>query len=155
MKKRLALIVPMVLAAVLAFAGPALALTYGSKASPIKAENNSDAGNAWFYGTMSVRSGIALRNAYHFRDSAPGGNSAFVTTRYYWYQTCNGSPNTWCDLGGADRSSETTSGDWLSEADEHTLEGSGDRGRMESHVCENQAWAPDDCSKNVLGTFSY
>jgi hypothetical protein len=156
MKKRAALVAPLVLGLLLAVAAPALAaMNYGSVSNPIKAESASDDGNAWFYGTMRVRDGQALRNAYHFRDSAPGGNAAYVTTDYLFYKICTSESPKWCDTYDTDRSSETTSGDWLSEADEHGLDGVADRGRMKSRVCEKQAWAPDDCSNYVIGTFDY
>ncbi|WGL50441.1 hypothetical protein P5P86_10725 [Nocardioides sp. BP30] len=158
MRRRLALLAPAALGLVLAAGSPALALTYGTQAHPIRAEDSSDDGNAWFYGSMYVNNGQTLHNAYHFRDSAPGGNAAYVTTSYYFYENCSYDPDDgsgWCDVGGSDRSSETTSGNWLSEADAHDLDPGADRGRMKSRVCEKQAHAFDDCSKYVIGTFSY
>lgn len=155
MGRRFSLIAPLLLGLVLALAAPALAKSYGSKAHPIRAEDASDDGNAWFYGRMSVYNGQFLRNHYHYRDSKPGGNSAFVTTHYYFYRQCDGGVVEWCDTHHEDRSSETTSGKWIQANDYEPLKESADRGRMVSKVCENQAWAPDDCSRNVIGTFSY
>jgi hypothetical protein len=152
-----ALMVPAAMAAILALGGPALAasVSYGSQSNPVKASEHSDAGNAEFYGAMSTKSAAYLYNSYNFRDSAPGGNSAYVTTDYEFLKTCNGTPNVYCPVSGGDTSSQTTSGTWIPESDQHVYDGNSTSGRMKTRVCEKQAHAIDDCSNYRIGTFSY
>ncbi|MGL5827441.1 MAG: hypothetical protein ACRCYU_21930 [Nocardioides sp.] len=148
--------IPLVLVAMLglAWAGPAFAVRYASHASPVRAESNSDDGNDWFHGRMTVVDFTSLRNRYHYRDSAPGGNKAYVTTRWFYYTTCTNGLPCW-DGPSGDRSSPTDSGEWFWASDYDDLENSADRGRGSSEVCEEQSFEPDDCSKLVTITLDY
>lgn len=144
-------------AAVLAFAGPAFAVSstsYGSKAHPVKAEAGSDDGNAWFYGTAKVHQHTHLRNSYQFRDSARGGNAAYVETEWAYWVTCIDGSACWDESGG-DQSKRDKSGKWKSGVDYDLLDSTADRGRANARVCEDQAHAIDDCSRWVVNTLSY
>lgn len=145
----------LIAAAVLGFAAPAYAASvyYGSASAPVKAENNSDDGNAWFYGAVAVHQATWLRNRYWYRDSAPGGNAAYVKTDWTFYKPCGGGM-CWLEDSG-DRSSDTKSGDWILGEDFVDLDYNADRGRAYTRVCENQNNSPDPCSKNVVATLSY
>jgi len=142
----------------LGLAAPAFAASsvyYGSSSAPIKAENNSDDGNAWFWGAAAVIDHTWLRNRYWFRDSAPGGNKAYVTTTWsFWQADCYG--GSYCfSYDSMDRSSETNDGSWHVENDYVDLAGDSETGRAATRVCENQNNSPDACSKYVYATLKY
>ena len=143
------------LAAVLGFASNAsgAGIYYGSAKAPIKAEDNSPAGNAWYYGAFGIIENTWIRNRYWYRDSAPGGNKAYVDT--VW-MTCTppvvGGGSCWEDAG-YDRSSNTTSEKYVLGEDWDGLDFIADKVRGRSHVCEDQNNAPDDCSRYSVGTF--
>lgn len=149
--------VPLVLAcaAVLAWAGPAYAVSYGSKSSPVKASDNSDNGNAWFYGNVTVADQVALRNGYFYRDSYSDGNPVYVQTNWYYWLPCTDG-KTCFDDSGSDQSPRI-GGDqgWVHDADYDDLDSRSDKGRALTKVCEDQAWSPDPCSKNVTITLGY
>lgn len=139
----------------LGLAAPAFAsIYYGSASAPIKAENNSDDGNAWFYGAVMVKDQTWLRNRYWYRDSAPGGNAAYVQTDWYYWNPCVDGDDCYDD-SGSDRSSDTQSGAWTLGEDYDGLDQNSDRGRALTKVCENQNNRPDDCSHTVVATLTY
>lgn len=142
----------------LGFAAPAFAASsvyYGSATAPIKAEDNSDDGNAWFYGAAAVIDHTWLRNRYWYRDSAPGGNKAYVTTDWYFWRPGCTTGNTCFDHDHQDRSTGITDGGWRLEEDYADLSWEADKGRAGTRVCEEQSWGPDDCSKYVYATLTY
>lgn len=144
---------------VFGFAGQAVAVSapiyYGSASSPIKAESASTNGNGWFYGAGSVYKSTHLKNRYWYKDSAPGGNAAYVQTVWYYLRnTCNLYESCF-DQNGYDRSSDVRDSAWHVEEDYSTLKSDGVTGRLATRVCENQNNAPDDCSRTVIATFNY
>lgn len=149
-----AIVVLMSMVVALGWAVPAFATTYGTSASPIKAETNSSDGNAWFFGAVIVKDQTWLRNRYYFRDSAPGGNTAYVTTDWYFWKGCVDGKDCF-DYSSQDRSTDNKSGEWILELDYEDLDPVSDRGRAMTRVCENQNNSPDACSKYVYVTLSY
>ncbi|MCX6396797.1 MAG: hypothetical protein NTV23_09955 [Propionibacteriales bacterium] len=136
-----------------AFAAATSAVYYGSASAPIKAEDNSSDGNAWFHGAAAVIDHSWLRNRYWFKDSAPGGNSVYVTSDWY-YNQCTAGGVCW-QADGSDRSSERTSGTWADEEDYDDLDYQSNKGRVMTRVCENQNNSPDACSRYVYATMDY
>lgn len=141
----------------LGFAAPAFAASsvyYGSATAPIKAEDNSDDGNAWFYGAAAVIDHSWMRNRYWYKDSAPGGNKAYVTTNwYFWKPGCTDSS---CfEWDSQDRSAEVSDSSWHLGEDYVNLSFEVDKGRAGTRVCEEQSWGPDDCSRYVYATLTY
>jgi hypothetical protein len=152
MRRRL---IPAVLAAVfaLSWAAPAFAVMYATEAHPLKAEDNGGDGNAWIWGRVSLENRTGMRSAYHFRDSAPGGNSAYAQTTWYFYRDCTGKL-CW-DYDAQDRSSNNNSGDWIAESDWDDLDHHANSGRGIVRVCEAQHWSPDPCSKAATVSLNY
>lgn len=152
-------VLALLIGAVVSFglAAPAFAASsvyYGSAAQPIKAENNSSDGNAWFYGAAAVVDQTWLRNRYWYRDSAPGGNKAYVTTAWFFYRKCLDGQMCY-DRDSEDRSTDDSSGNWRVEMDYVDLEFAAERGRAQTRTCENQNNRPDPCSNYVTATLTY
>lgn len=154
------------LAAGLAAAAPAAeALTWNSASNPLLAHQDSDASNpkilAAAYGNFTKLNSTSARSAVHYQDRQPGGNKVYGETKFLFY-----APSTSCSSNGTlatcfhqtanDQTGRSNSGAWEGpwNSDEG-LVSDGTQARGQIHVCEDQSWAPDDCSAFVVKTFSY
>lgn len=149
--------VPVILTtlAALSWAAPAYAVSYGSRTAPIKASDNSDNGNAWFYGNITIDDQTSMRNGYYYKDSGADGNSVYVQTNWY-YRSISAEGQVSYDYSGKDQSARIgTAEGWVHGADYDALIKESDRGRGVAKVCEDQSWSPDPCSKTATVTLSY
>ncbi|WP_408896444.1 hypothetical protein ACJ5H2_16160 [Nocardioides sp. R1-1] len=135
---------------VLGTAGPALAGSYYSASSPLKAYQDG-VSQAESYGSFSIRNLSYARNDYHYRDARPGGDAAYVETFYDWYQG-----STFVSNVGTDTSPKVTSSYWTASADQHQLYGGANGVRIRTNVCEDHGtWAKDPCSIKPTQFFNY
>ncbi len=138
-------------------AQPAMAVYWKSASSPLTAYHESASSGqkqAQAYGNYYNSGATHARNTSSQRDSKPGGDSVYVETKFQFYYGVSGQAPAW-QTTSSKQTTRTTSGSWKSDYTRTALHGSAERSRGRIHVCEDQSWAPDDCSAWAYATFTY
>lgn len=137
-------------AIVFAAAAPAMAGSYYSSASPLKATQDG-VSQAQMYGKFSLENHAYLRNDTVQRDPRPGGDAVFERTKYY-YDYHDG--QNW-RYSSTDQGPKTTSGSWYRQYDHDSLGNGAYTGKVKTQVCEDHGMMPDPCSTWPQASYTF
>lgn len=140
--------------ACVALGGPAQAVLWGSKSSPLYGyDNGAKFGKA--YGNFVNEGGMYATSRSYQYDIQPGGNYVRVETDYYFYETGTKCSSPCWNPDVSLQTDQTRDDAWVFDYRRRGLHGFATAARGGINICEVQAWANDPCSDHAWVTFSY
>lgn len=143
-------------AASLALAAPASAVSWGSSSDPVRGYDHGKAFGKMYGRFYNDKSVSAMSTTYQFDLQPKDGNAVRVETDFYFWRNCNPADEApeWC-LSVSKQTDRTSTASWRKFSRARNLSPTSPRVRGGINICEIQSWSNDPCSPLAIPRFTY